>query len=139
MKIKNIWFPGLGLVSLLLLFSACEDFLTQTPNLEQTNELTLSTYRGLTSATVGAYSPLYLTSWYGRDFEVTVDLKSGNAKISPITSGRFQTEYQWANVSTATIDLWSSAYDLIARANNVINALPGFSEPECRNTCRIHF
>jgi hypothetical protein len=129
MKIKNIWFPGLGLVSLLLLFSACEDFLTQTPKLEQTNELTLSTFRGLTSAAVGAYSPLYSTDWYGRDFEVTADLKSGNAKISPITSGRFQTEYQWANVSTSTIDLWSRAYDLIARANNVINALPGFSEP----------
>jgi hypothetical protein len=114
MKIKNIWFPGLGLVSLLLLFSACEDFLTQTPKLEQTNELTLSTFRGLTSAAVGAYSPLYSTDWYGRDFEVTADLKSGNAKISPITSGRFQTEYQWANVSTSTIDLWSRAYDLIA-------------------------
>jgi starch-binding outer membrane protein, SusD/RagB family len=129
MKIKNIRFLGLGLVSLLLVLSACEDFLTQTPKLDQTNELTLSTFRGLTSATVGTYSLLYTTSWYGRDFEVTADLKSGNAKISPITSGRFQTEYQWANVSTSTIDLWSSAYTLIARANNVINALPGFSEP----------
>lgn len=130
MKIKNIRFFGLGLVSLLLLFSACEDFLTQKPNLQQTNELTLSTFRGLTSATVGAYSPLYSTGWYGREFEVTADLKGGNSKISPITSGRFQTEYQWADVSTSQgNDLWTSAYDLIARANNVINALPGFSEP----------
>jgi hypothetical protein len=129
MKRKNIRFAGLGLVTFLLLLSACEDFLTQTPKLDQTNELTLSTFRGLTSATVAAYSPLYSTSWYGRDFEVTADLKSGNSKISPISSGRFQTEYQWANVSTSTIDLWSSAYTLIARTNNVINALPGFSEP----------
>ncbi len=129
MKIKNIRFLGLGLISLSLMFSACEDFLTQMPNLDQTNELTLSTYRGLTSATVGAYSPLYTTDWYGRDFVVTADLKSGNAKISPVTSGRFQTEYQWANVGTSTIDLWSSAYNLISRTNNVINALPDFSEP----------
>lgn len=129
MKRKNIRFVGLGLVAFLMLLSACEDFLTQTPKLDQTNELTLSTFRGLTSATVAAYSPLYSTSWYGRDFEVTADLKSGNSKISPISSGRFQTEYQWANVSTSTIDLWSSAYTLIARTNNVINALPGFSEP----------
>lgn len=129
MKTKNIRFRGLGLITLLLVFSACEDFLTQKPNLDQTNELTLSTFRGLTSATVGAYSPLYSTTWYGRDFVVTADLKSGNAKISPITSGRFQTEYQWANVGTATVDLWSSAYNLIARTNNVINALPEFSEP----------
>jgi len=128
MKIKNIRFLGLGLISILLPFTACEDFLTQEPNLDQTNELTLSTFRGLTSATVGAYSPLYSTSWYGRDFVVTADLKSGNAKISPVSSGRFQTEYQWASVSTSTIDLWSSAYILIARANNVINALQEFSE-----------
>jgi starch-binding outer membrane protein, SusD/RagB family len=130
MKINNIRFLGLGLISLLLLLSACEDFLTQKSKLNQTNELTLSTYRGLTNATIGAYSPLYSTGWYGRDFVVTSDLKSGNAKISPITSGRFQTQYQWSDVSTATVDLWSSAYNLIARANNVINALPEFSDPE---------
>ena len=112
------------------MFSACKDFLTQESNLNQTNELTLSTYKGLTSATIGAYSPLYLTSWYGRDFVVTADLKSGNAKISPITSGRFQTQYQWSDVSTSTIDLWSSAYNLIARTNNVINALSEFTEKD---------
>jgi hypothetical protein len=128
MKMKNIKLLGVGLVSLLLFFTACEDFLTQQPRLQQTNELTLSTFRGLTAATVGAYSPLYATGWYGRDFVVTADLKSGNAKISPITSGRFMTEYLWANNGGSTIDLWTNAYDLISRANNVINALEGFSE-----------
>ncbi len=130
MKIKKIRYPGLGMIFLLLVFSACEDFLTKESRLNQTNELTLSTYKGLTSATVGAYSPLYLTSWYGRDFIVTADLKGGNARISPITSGRFQTQYQWSDVSTATIDLWSSAYNLIARTNNVINALSDFTEKD---------
>jgi starch-binding outer membrane protein, SusD/RagB family len=128
MKMKNIRFLGVGLIALLLLATACEDFLTQQPRLQQTNELTLSTFRGLTAATVAAYTPLYSTGWYGRDFVVTADLKAGNAKISPITSGRFMTEYLWADNGGATIDLWSSAYDLIARSNNVINALEGFSE-----------
>jgi starch-binding outer membrane protein, SusD/RagB family len=128
MKIRNIRFLGIGLVSLVLFLTSCEDFLTKQPRLQQTNELTLSTFRGLTSATIGAYTPLYSTGWYGRDFEVTADLKSGNAKISPITSGRFMTEYLWADNGGTTIDLWSSAYDLIARSNNVINALVGFTE-----------
>jgi hypothetical protein len=134
MKIKNIQFRGLGIVFLFLVFTSCEDFLTQEPNLYQTNELTLSTFQGLTSATIGAYSPLYLTSWYGRDFVVTADLKGGNAKISPQTSGRFQTQYQWSDLSTSTIDLWSSAYNLIARTNNVINALSGFTEKDVDST-----
>jgi starch-binding outer membrane protein, SusD/RagB family len=128
MKLNNIFVPTLGLLSLMLLFSACEDFLTQKPRLQQISDLTLSTFKGLTAATTAAYSPLYSTGWYGRDFVVTADLKGGNAKISPMTSGRFVTEYLWANNGAATIDLWSSAYDLIARANNVINALEGFSE-----------
>jgi len=129
MKMKNIFFLSVGLVSLLLLSTACEDFLTQKPRLQQTNELTLSTYKGLSDAAAAAYTPLYSTAWYGRDFVVTADLKGGNAKISPITSGRFVTEYLWANNAGSTINLWSGAYDLIARANNVINALEGFSEP----------
>ncbi len=113
-----------------LLLAGCEDFLVQTPRLQQTNELTLSTYKGLNSATVGAYTQLYATQWYGRDFEVTADLKGGNAKISPITSGRFVQEYLWTNNSNNTINTWTVAYDAIARANNVINALDGFSEPD---------
>jgi starch-binding outer membrane protein, SusD/RagB family len=119
---------GLGFAVMLLLTTACEDFLTQKPRLQQTTDLTLSTFKGLKSAVTAAYSPLYSTGWYGRDFEVTADLKGGNAKISPITSGRFFVEYLWSNNAANTIDLWSSAYDLIARANNVINALDGFSE-----------
>jgi len=118
----------LVLVSLMLFLSSCENFLTEEPKLDQTKDKTLSTFRGLTQSTIGAYSPLYSTPWYGEEFEVIADLKGGNAKISPISSGRFYIEYQWANVSTATSNLWSSAYNLIARANNVINALEGFSE-----------
>jgi len=128
MKLNNIRLIGPGLFTLLLLITSCEDFLTQQPRLQQTNDIALSTFRGLTEATIGAYSPLYSTSWYGRDFVITSDLKTGNAKISPVTSGRFTIEYQWANNSSNTVDLWTSAYDLIARANNVINALEGFSE-----------
>ncbi len=128
MKKYNIYLPFALLVSLLLISTACEDFLTQKPKLQQTNELTLSTFRGLTAAVVGTYSPLYSSTWYGRDFVVTADLKSGNAKISPLTSGRFITEYLWADNQAATINIWTAAYDLIARANNVINALEGFTE-----------
>ena len=124
MKMNNIQLTGL-VCTMLLLSTACEDFLTQKPRLQQTSDLTLSTFKGLTAATTAA-SPLYSTGWSGRDSVVASDLKSGNAKISPITSGRFVTEYLWANNSAATIDLWSSAYDLISRANNVINALDGF-------------
>jgi len=119
---------GLAVV-LMLSATSCEDFLYQQPRLSQTTELTLSTYEGLQSATLGAYSPLYSSWWYGRNFVVTADLKGGNAKISPLTSGRFTTDYLWNNTPDASHALWTRAYQAIMRANNVINVIEdGFEE-----------
>ena len=119
---------GLAVV-LMLSATSCEDFLYQQPRLAQTTELTLSTYEGLQAATLGAYSPLYSASWYGRNFVVTADLKGGNAKISPLNSGRFRTDYLWNNTPDASHALWTRAYQAIMRANNVINVLEdGFEE-----------
>jgi starch-binding outer membrane protein, SusD/RagB family len=119
----------IGLLAVLLSSTACENFLVQEPVLEQTNELTLSTFKGLNSATAGTYSLLYGTTWYGRNFVVTADLKGGNAKLSPKSSGRFTTEYQWNNNAGSAPGLWGTAYATIARANNVINALADFDDP----------
>ncbi len=119
-----------GLLALLVFTTACEDFLYQEPRLAQTNELTLSTFEGLQAATIGTYTPLYSSDWYGRDFVVTSDLKGGNAKRGPITSGRFITEYLWINTPDASSGLWTRAYQLIGRANNVMEVInAGFSEP----------
>ncbi len=119
---------GLAVV-LMLSATSCEDFLYQEPRLSQTTELTLSTYEGLQAATLGCYSPLYSSSWYGRNFVVTADLKGGNAKISPLNSGRFRTDYLWNNTPDASHALWTRAYQAISRANNVINVIEdGFEE-----------
>lgn len=106
----------------------CDDFLEEKPNLSQTNDLSLSTFDGIQKAIIGAYSPLYEPEWYGRDFVVTADLKGGNAKSSPMNSGRFRLEYVWANTPTGTSGLWTYGYRLVSRVNNIINALDGFSE-----------
>jgi len=119
-----------GLLALLVFTTACEDFLFQEPRLSQTNELTLSTYEGLQAATIGVYTPIYTSEWYGRDFVVTADLKGGNAKKSPISSGRFEEEYLWNNTPQSSTNFWNVAYNVINRANNVLEVInAGFSEP----------
>jgi hypothetical protein len=120
----------LSLIAVLLSFSSCEDFLTQEPELQQTTELTLSDYDGIMSAAVAVYGPMYWNTYYGRDLVVIADLKGGNAKISPITSGRYIQEYLWNNTPTNSSYLWREAYHLIASANNIINTLDGFEEPD---------
>ena len=128
MNRKTYILVGLAVV-LMLSATSCEDFLYKQPRLAQTTELTLSTYEGLQAATLGVYSPLYSASWYGRNFPVTADLKGGNAKISPLNSGRFRTDYLWNNTPDDSHALWTIAYQAISRANNVINVIEdGFEE-----------
>jgi len=124
-------FKNTSIIGLLFLvaFTSCENFLLQEPRLSQTNELTLSNFVGLDKSVAAAYSPLYSLNWYGSGFVITSDLKGGNAKRSPIASGRFTFEYLWNNNPIETSNLWAIAYDAIARVNNVLNALETLDEP----------
>jgi hypothetical protein len=116
----------LVLIILVGLLASCKkSFLQQVPRLSQSNEISLSTFVGLQNATVGAYSLLCSSNWYGAGFVITADLKGGNAKRGPINSGRYVNEYLWNNSASATSGLWDDAYSTIARANNVINKIDG--------------
>ena len=110
------------------IFTSCDDELEQLPPEQLSNELVLSTYDNLVLATNGIYNLLYDANWYGREFTVIGDLKGGNSKSSPLNTGRFQTEYNWGNNASSTSGLWTPAYYLISRANNVINATEGFTQ-----------
>jgi hypothetical protein len=112
-----------------LLVTSCDDELEQLPPEQLSNELSLSTYSNLQLATNGIYTLLYGANWYGRDFTVISDLKGGNGKSSPLFSGRFQTEYNWANSEGTSANFFDDAYVLISRANNVINAIAEFDQP----------
>jgi len=129
MKTRSNILISLALI-LLLSATSCEDFLYQEPRLQQTNELSLSTYDGLEKATLGTYESLYDPSWYGRNFIIYGDLRGGTAKISPLNSGRFRQTYLWNTTPTSAPVSWNFMYQLVSRANNVINVIEdGFEEP----------
>ncbi len=125
MKKKNIIY----IVAIVaLFFSACEDLLDKAPPLQLDNNAVLSNYKLLTQATNAAYSPLYSANWYGRAFLVVPDLMGGNAKQSPRSSGRFQQTYNWNYTPGDNVGLWTTAYDVIARANNVLEYIDDLEE-----------
>ncbi len=118
----------LGLVILSIGFTSCSDFLTEEPELKQSNELTLAKFKGLNNAISGAYSPLYSNSWYGANFILSSEIRAGNAKNPTITtfgSGRYSTEYSWNFTASSTSPLWNYAYYVISSTNNVLNNLEG--------------
>lgn len=125
---KIVKYVAFLLMIFAVVFTSCDDQLEQLPPEQLSNELVLDNYDNLVLATNGIYNLLYETGWYGRDFTVIADLKGGNSKSSPKNTGRFQTEFNWANNEANSSALWTNAYFLIARANNVINAIPNIDE-----------
>ena len=107
-----------------MLFSACEDFLTEDPIMSQSTELTLATYDGLNNATLGAYAPLASINWYGASFVLDAEMRSGNGYRDPDkNSGRYTIPYDLNYSKTATPALWGTAYYVISAVNNVMDNL----------------
>ena len=107
-------------------FTGCEDFLTREPQLEQSTEITLSTYSGLNDATHGAYYYIASSGWYGQSWVIDAEMRSGNGmKSNYKNSNRCTQAYNWNYTEDGTSGMWSTAYVTIAMANNVIDNLEG--------------
>ena len=78
-----------SLLSLFLLECQLYRFLDQQPRLSQTRTQPVHLWR-MNKAIVGAYSPLYDYTWYGRDFVVSAEMRGGIKSQSriPVVSGK---------------------------------------------------
>lgn len=106
--------------------TGCKDFLVREPKLQQSTELTLSTYSGLNDATFGAYYYLASTGWYGGDWIIDAEMRSGNGKKDNFkNSNRYVQSYTWNYTEDNTSSMWAYCYYTVAAANNVIDNLEG--------------
>jgi len=117
------------MIGTAIIFAGCENILEKTPPLQLDNGKVLSNYELILQATNAAYSPLYTSGYYGRDHLVVPDLMGNNAKQSPRSSGRFQQTYNWNYTPGDNVALWTRAYDVIARSNNVLEYIDDIDEP----------
>ena len=106
--------------------TGCSDFLTRDPKLQQSTDITLSSYDGLDKATWGAYYYIGSTSWYGNSWVISAEMRSGNGKKSDVrNSGRCVVDYNWNYSETSTSGMWNYCYVTVAMANNIIDNLEG--------------
>lgn len=106
--------------------TGCSDFLTKDPKLQQSTDITLSTYDGLDKATFGAYYYIASTGWYGQSWVISSEMRSGNGKKDPShNSNRCVGDYTWNYTPEGTSGMWSHCYVTVAMANNVIDNLEG--------------
>lgn len=122
---RRILLYTLSAISILGM-TGCSDFLTRDPKLQQSTDITLSSYSGLDNATWGAYNYIGDTGWYGNSWVIGAEMRSGNGKKSNFKdSNRCVGPYNWNYTETSTSGMWSYCYATVGMANNVIDNLEG--------------
>jgi hypothetical protein len=113
-----------GFVSATLMGSCKKEFLELQPYTQIPGSEAASTVANMTSALNGAYYGLINTNLYGRTLPVFGDLLADNVFVSVANSGRYLNEQNYAiTVSDGDVSgIWSTSYNDILRANNVINS-----------------
>jgi hypothetical protein len=112
-------------VSFATLFSSCKkEFLDQKPYTGVSTTDALKTASDMQIALTGAYAGLRNTNLYGRTLPVFGDLLADNVFVSIANSGRYLSEKTYSIVvNDADITgIWTNAYAVILRANNIIDA-----------------
>jgi hypothetical protein len=126
---RIINYKALLLIGLLVTMGSCKKtFLELNPPTSLTPAQALGTEADLLVALRGAYSGLRGVDFYGRSLPVWGDLMADNAYLSALNSGRyiFFNDYNSTTKGATAADgnvlgLWTSAYQVILRCNNIIN------------------
>lgn len=121
---KNIFVKSITICALLALGGCKESFFDLKPydSLPVADALKNESDMGV--AMNGVYSGMRSVNLYGRTIPFIGDLMADNVYISARNSGRYLPQYNYS-VNSQNGDIsgtWASAYTVILRANNIINA-----------------
>jgi hypothetical protein len=122
---KNITVKILLVAMVLTTFSSCKkSFLELNPPANLTPEQALRTEADLLVALRGAYAGLRSTAMYGRSLMVIGDMMADNTYQSVLNTNRYTlfNNYSYNLTDGDVSGLWSTAYAIILRTNNIINA-----------------
>lgn len=114
-------------IGLLFLATSCSDDLELTPAQSLSTEEALKDIDGLQTALFGAYDGFQRVGYYGREFLVLPEIEGNLVYLTLANSNRFVAAYiyQWTPANGDITDFWNVAYNVILRANNVINSVDG--------------
>lgn len=123
MKLFNrIYKTGL---SLLVVFAiGCTDQLEVEPQQSVSTDAAFESLVDFENAVVGLYSGLQSGNYYGRNFPALMDAASDNGNIPDGAGARLTVYYTLdLNPTNTTVSNWTQAYNVIGRANQVINRI----------------
>lgn len=107
------------------MFSSCSDeFLDQEPYTAINASEALLTDNDVLTALFATYSGLQSVDLYGRTIPLVGDLLADNTFVSTYNAGRYlEFEGYFFTKNTGSVSgLWTDAYEVISRTNNIINS-----------------
>ncbi|HYC28042.1 MAG TPA: RagB/SusD family nutrient uptake outer membrane protein [Chitinophagaceae bacterium] len=123
--VKTLKYIGLFAVVLAMGLASCKKgFLELTPTTSLTPEQALASEADLAVALRGAYAGLRNVDMYGRTVPLIGDVMADNAYQHSINTNRYTlfNNYTFNATDANALGLWSAAYTVILRTNNIINA-----------------
>ncbi len=119
----NLYKKLFGLVLLMVLSSCGDDFLELTPNEAVAIADAIKTVDDLETGVLGAYDGMQSANYYGRYFYLVPDVMSDDVKQNASANrAKEYAEYEAFPAHFITQNMWATIYNVILRANTVINA-----------------
>ena len=121
---KKAFVFGLTVFIMITMDSCKKSFLNQTPYSSVPASGAIQSVADLYSATIGLYSSLRATDFYGRTYAIKGDLLSDNCFLSTANSGRYLV-FNQLNMSKTdgyASNVWLNGYSAIKNANLIINS-----------------
>ncbi|MEP1035147.1 RagB/SusD family nutrient uptake outer membrane protein [Ekhidna sp.] len=114
----------ISLALLVIMGISCSDQLEVEPQQSVSTDAAFESLGDFQNAIIGLYSGLQSGSYYGRNFPALMDASSDNGNIPDGAGARLTVYYTLElNPTNTTVSNWTQAYNVIGRANQVINRI----------------
>jgi starch-binding outer membrane protein, SusD/RagB family len=118
----------IGLLTVLLLVTSCEDLLETEPRQSIDFDIALETRDGVAAAINSVYARLRSVRYYGRDMIAIPEALADNGRATN-NSGRLIGEYNNNQGVHFTGTLWQNSYAAINEINLILEAIPTLTDP----------
>lgn len=128
-KLNKIYTPGI--IFILLLFTSCEKFLTETSTNDVANGDMFTDLASLESARIGLYNTLQNQYYYGGYYQLLCDAYSDNGATGGYDNADLD-EFGLKALTASNIyveNCWISIYNTIYTANQIITNIDGINDP----------
>ena len=117
------------------LLAGCNDMLTETPDAVLTAETFFRTPADADAAMVGVYAPLLTAPGFYRDLWMALEAAPDQGMIGPSEQNaqvRATGTLQWTSTHPRVTTPWTPLYQVVTRANLVIDKVPQIQMPAAR-------